>query len=243
MNYSCFSITDELETVCGLLSPPRTPSLLSPPHADQASPLRRRTRHASEMSNPEMALYLEKEHLRDAEDSDYHLINDIIQRRFHVDHEIDERFDNNAFFLTVSDETSEYRNSLQGRSLRRSSAIEVKDLPTPMAGPSQALTVQAAPVALPEPESPGEVFDAEPNLNEPPIVPVQRAYPGDSFDSEPKPTIIRKLSRQESQGKVGRQNTLAIDMARQNTVSASLPPPPEEHGSQDSLIMPTETMC
>lgn len=56
-----------------------------------------------------MALFLEKEHLRDAEDSDYQLMSDLIQRRFHVGDDIDERFDNNAFFLTVSDETSEYR--------------------------------------------------------------------------------------------------------------------------------------
>lgn len=31
------SITDELETVCGLLSPPRTPNLLSPPRPGQNS--------------------------------------------------------------------------------------------------------------------------------------------------------------------------------------------------------------
>lgn len=32
------SITDELESVCGLLSPPRTPGLLSPPRPDQSPP-------------------------------------------------------------------------------------------------------------------------------------------------------------------------------------------------------------
>jgi len=104
------SITDELETVCGLYSPPRTPSLLSPPRSDQPAAAPRRSRHQSEMSNPEMALFLEKEHLRDAEDSDYQLMHDLIQRRLHGEEEgIDDRFLNNAFFLTVSDETSEHR--------------------------------------------------------------------------------------------------------------------------------------
>lgn len=56
------SITDELETLCGLLSPPRSPRLLSPPRIGESSSSR--CRHHSEMSNPEMALYLEKEHLK-----------------------------------------------------------------------------------------------------------------------------------------------------------------------------------
>lgn len=59
------SITDELETLCGLLSPPRSPRLLSPPRiGDSSSSSALRSRHHSEMSNPEMALYLEKEHLK-----------------------------------------------------------------------------------------------------------------------------------------------------------------------------------
>lgn len=73
-----------METVCGLLSPPKSPSLLTPAlHTDiQASPSgNRRSRHHSEMSNPEMARFLEKEHLRDAEDSDYQLMEDLIQKR------------------------------------------------------------------------------------------------------------------------------------------------------------------
>ncbi|XP_050524701.1 transient receptor potential cation channel trpm isoform X1 [Daktulosphaira vitifoliae] len=76
------SITDELETVCGLISPTCSPSMLSP-HCDH-SPIRGNTpvsrkRHASEMSNPEIARYLEKEHLRDAEENDYHLMEDLIR--------------------------------------------------------------------------------------------------------------------------------------------------------------------
>ncbi|XP_017299512.2 transient receptor potential cation channel trpm [Diaphorina citri] len=138
-----FSITDELETVCGLLSPPRSPRLLSPPVPGEIPPPSaisggptarnfRRCRHASEMSNPEMAVYLEKEHLRDAEESDYHLMEEIIHTRFNnkeAGSDAD-KFDNNAFFLTVNEETaSEIRANT--RSLRRSSAIEIGEMATP----------------------------------------------------------------------------------------------------------------
>lgn len=75
----CCSITDELETVCGLLSPSRTADQLS---LADAAHLSHRTRHASEMSNPEMAMFLEKETLRDAEENDYHLMSDLIQHRY-----------------------------------------------------------------------------------------------------------------------------------------------------------------
>lgn len=60
------------------------------------------------MSNPEMAVYLEKEHLRDAEESDYHLMEEIIHTRFNnkeAGSDAD-KFDNNAFFLTVNEETA-----------------------------------------------------------------------------------------------------------------------------------------
>ncbi|CAG4987129.1 unnamed protein product [Colias eurytheme] len=82
------SITDELETVYGLFSPPHTPRtpittrLLSPARA--ASPSVRR-RHASEMSNPEFALYMEKEHLRGAEEDDYIIMENLIQRRLEME--------------------------------------------------------------------------------------------------------------------------------------------------------------
>ncbi|XP_052133267.1 transient receptor potential cation channel trpm isoform X2 [Frankliniella occidentalis] len=100
------SITDELETVCGLLSPSRTETL------SLADAGHHRVRHASEMSNPDMARFLEKETLRDAEESDYQLMSHLIQHRYHGDDESEharqldrERFGNNAFFLTVTDET------------------------------------------------------------------------------------------------------------------------------------------
>lgn len=67
------SITDELESYCGLLSPPRTPPISPPPS---------RVRHHSEMSHAEMAWQIENEHLRDAEDCDYQQMEDLIQRRY-----------------------------------------------------------------------------------------------------------------------------------------------------------------
>lgn len=134
------SITDELETVCGLFSPPCTPRLLSPPRPTEAGMPRRRTRHTSEMSNPEMALYLEKEHLRDAEENDYQLMARLIRRREEEDDDQDDDDDedddtsgpineSNIQYLTVTNEMPEFRNL--SRSLRRSSAIEIKDFPTP----------------------------------------------------------------------------------------------------------------
>ncbi|KAJ9575655.1 hypothetical protein L9F63_007484, partial [Diploptera punctata] len=117
------SITDELETVCGLLSPPRTPRLLSPPRPGESKPGPSRSRHTSEMSNPEMALYLEKEHLRDAEECDYQLMETLINRRGDEGDE-EEDANNSAFFLKVTNETPEFRSPPPFRSLRRSSAIE-----------------------------------------------------------------------------------------------------------------------
>uniref|UniRef100_A0A1Y1MC38 Transient receptor potential cation channel trpm n=2 Tax=Photinus pyralis TaxID=7054 RepID=A0A1Y1MC38_PHOPY len=128
------SITDELETVCGLLSPPRTPNLLSPPRPGQnATALPSRRRHTSEMSNPEIALHIEKEHLRDAEESDYMLMENLIQRRY-IEDDVP-----NPGMLTVVRETCElYRTPLPLRALRRSSAIEddIAGVPLPEDGPS-----------------------------------------------------------------------------------------------------------
>ncbi|CAG2058672.1 unnamed protein product [Timema podura] len=118
------SITDELENVCGFFSPPCTPRLLSPPRPGDSS---NRTRQASEMSTPEIALYLEKEHLRDAEESDYHMMEHLIQHR----NEQDDDTPDSSCFLAVNNEVREFRTTPPTRSLRRSSAIEVKDFPTP----------------------------------------------------------------------------------------------------------------
>ncbi|XP_050352560.1 transient receptor potential cation channel trpm isoform X4 [Nymphalis io] len=153
------SITDELETVYGLFSPPHTPRtpittrLLSPGRA--ASPSIRR-RHASEMSNPEFALFMEKEHLRGAEEDDYIIMENLIQRRLEMEsvlarYEEEEGVDGEGeggvsgvsisvcvntsaeepqttTLLTVSDR----RLPHQRHSLRRASAIDSRELPSPL---------------------------------------------------------------------------------------------------------------
>lgn len=75
------------------------------------------------MSNPEIALFIEKEHLKDAEESDYMLMENLIQRRY--DDEAPS-IEHNPALLSVVHESKEYRNF---RPLRRASAIEA-DIPT-----------------------------------------------------------------------------------------------------------------
>ncbi|XP_076624685.1 transient receptor potential cation channel, subfamily M isoform X8 [Colletes latitarsis] len=104
------SITDELESYCGLLSPPRTPPISPPPS---------RARHHTGMSNAEMAWQIENEHLRDAEECDYQQMEDLIQRRYIGDddepvHTSDEASGGGPFFIS-----NEHRHQL-----RRSSAID-----------------------------------------------------------------------------------------------------------------------
>ncbi|XP_044264338.1 transient receptor potential cation channel trpm isoform X2 [Tribolium madens] len=116
------SITDELESVCGLLSPPRSPGLLSPPRPEQSPPSQRR-RHPSEMSNPEIAINFEKEHLRSAEECDYMVMENLIQRRY--EEEDGEHGPLNPDLLSVVTETREFRiSSIGSRPLRRASAVE-----------------------------------------------------------------------------------------------------------------------
>lgn len=79
-----------------------------------------RRRCASEMSNPEIALFIEKEHLRDAEENDYMLMENLIQRRYDEEQE-EEHVAPTPMYLTVLHETKEYRSP---RLLRRSTAIE-----------------------------------------------------------------------------------------------------------------------
>ncbi|XP_013162537.1 PREDICTED: transient receptor potential cation channel trpm isoform X3 [Papilio xuthus] len=160
------SITDELETVYGLFSPPHTPRtpitsrLLSPARA--ASPSLRR-RHASEMSNPEFALFMEKEHLRGAEEDDYIIMENLIQRRIEMEcylgrYEEEEAGEGGAgggevsgpggevtsvsISVCVNNEEPPQNSQLltvadrrlvhQRHSLRRSSAIDSRELPSPL---------------------------------------------------------------------------------------------------------------
>ncbi|CAH1123867.1 unnamed protein product [Ceutorhynchus assimilis] len=101
-----------------------------------------RKRNASEMSNPEIAINFEKEHLRSAEESDYMVMENLIQRRY--EHELEEESEEtekedlgeggssaptskNPALLSVVAETREFRvNSWPGRqqTLKRSQAVD-----------------------------------------------------------------------------------------------------------------------
>ncbi|XP_073954021.1 transient receptor potential cation channel, subfamily M isoform X7 [Choristoneura fumiferana] len=213
------SITDELETVYGLFSPPHTPRtpihpsrLLSPARA--ASPSVRR-RHASEMSNPEFALFMEKEHLRGAEEDDYIIMENLIQRRLEIEsvlHRYEEEAEGegevsgisisvcvntsggeqpgvppqSSALLTVNDR----RLPHQRHSLRRSSAIDSRELPSPL----QPLLGEDAcgEVLLPVPRQPSGETNASSDLSLSHMV---------SENLPPRPSIVldsSQLPRQHS---------------------------------------------
>ncbi|KAL3288297.1 hypothetical protein HHI36_002745 [Cryptolaemus montrouzieri] len=93
-----------------------------------------RRRNPSEMSNPEIAINLEKEHLRSAEESDYMVMENLIQRRYDEDDDSssdqDEPFA--AASLKVLTEAREFRlNSWPTRTLQRVGAIDTEPPPTP----------------------------------------------------------------------------------------------------------------
>lgn len=74
------------------------------------------------MSNPEIAINFEKEHLRSAEECDYMVMENLIQRRYEEEEENDPT---NSDLLSVVTETREFRISgLAARTLQRSSAVE-----------------------------------------------------------------------------------------------------------------------
>ncbi|XP_044264346.1 transient receptor potential cation channel trpm isoform X10 [Tribolium madens] len=82
-----------------------------------------RRRHPSEMSNPEIAINFEKEHLRSAEECDYMVMENLIQRRY--EEEDGEHGPLNPDLLSVVTETREFRiSSIGSRPLRRASAVE-----------------------------------------------------------------------------------------------------------------------
>ncbi|XP_057664760.1 transient receptor potential cation channel trpm isoform X33 [Diorhabda carinulata] len=108
-----------------------------------------RKRNPSEMSNPEIALNLEKEHLRSAEESDYMVMENLIQRRYsEEDEEIDDDVierpaSRNPTLLKVVTETREFRvNSwpVRGALLQRSSAVEEPPTPIRHIGSSSSST-------------------------------------------------------------------------------------------------------
>lgn len=113
------SITDELESYCGMLSPPRTPSVSPPPS---------QTRNITEMSNPEMALQIENEHLRDAEECDYQQMQDLFQRRYRGDdvgdNDDDDDDDGHPPPNTDAGVACFFNMTNEHRQLRRASAID-----------------------------------------------------------------------------------------------------------------------
>jgi len=106
------SITDDIEICCDMLSPPRKP---------QISPSSSR-RDISEMSNAEMALQIENEHLRDAEECDYQQMEDLIQRRYRSDDDADDNDDDRAAHETNG--VAFFNMTGEHRQLRRASAID-----------------------------------------------------------------------------------------------------------------------
>ncbi|XP_049876563.1 transient receptor potential cation channel trpm isoform X10 [Pectinophora gossypiella] len=206
------SITDELETVYGLFSPPHTPRtpitsrLLSPARASSPSV---RRRHASEMSNPEFALYMEKEHLRGAEEDDYIIMENLIQRRYDEE-EGGEGGEGETHGISISvcvnssEEQQQHQqpqtSSLltvgdrrlvhQRHSLRRSSAIDSRELPSPL----QPLLGDdtCGEVSLPVPRQPSAETNASSDLSLSHMV---------SENLPPRPSIVldsSQLPRQRS---------------------------------------------
>nr|CAH7719954.1 unnamed protein product [Callosobruchus chinensis] len=123
----------ESGTSCELRAPFLTPKSISICHIFRK--LDSRKRNPSEMSNPEIALNFEKEHLRSAEECDYMVMENLIQRRYEEEDEDEEVIDENLqrarnpALLNVVTETREFRvNSWPVRNaLKRASAIETDE--------------------------------------------------------------------------------------------------------------------
>lgn len=82
------------------------------------------------MSNPEFAVFMEKQHLRNAEENDYKLMEDLIQRKYDEEEEQSQSnssVSHNPALLHVVQESREFRNN---RLLRRATAIEDDVTPT-----------------------------------------------------------------------------------------------------------------
>ncbi|XP_066244869.1 transient receptor potential cation channel trpm isoform X10 [Euwallacea similis] len=91
-----------------------------------------RKRQLSEMSNPEIAINFEKEHLRNAEESDYMVMENLIQRRYNEELELDvedsgQGGSKGPALLSVVAETREIRVSswpARQQTLKRSQAVD-----------------------------------------------------------------------------------------------------------------------
>ncbi|XP_019755238.2 transient receptor potential cation channel trpm isoform X3 [Dendroctonus ponderosae] len=196
------SITDELETVCGLLSPPRSPGLLSPPRPEQSPPSARK-RNPSEMSNPEIAINFEKEHLRSAEECDYMVMENLIQRRYDEEMEEHEHADGaedlgeggsgpggkGPALLSVVTETRDFRvNSWPARqqTLKRSQAVDSDPVSTHGLGSSPSSSTDRQDST--ESKSSSGVSGGPPTLKRPSII----------IDSSQLPTMQRDVKKADS---------------------------------------------
>ncbi|XP_058459300.1 transient receptor potential cation channel trpm isoform X4 [Malaya genurostris] len=100
------SITDELESVCHMITSPTSSSR------------EERPKNVNEMSNPEFAALIEKRHLKECEDSDYLMLEKLLQTRCSIE-ESDEMFDDD-----VHDDFG------HRKMLRRETAIELPVTPS-----------------------------------------------------------------------------------------------------------------
>ncbi|XP_071652035.1 transient receptor potential cation channel trpm isoform X1 [Temnothorax longispinosus] len=144
------SITDELESYCGLLSPPRTPPLSPPPS---------RMHNMSDISNPEMAWQIENEHLRDAEECDYQQMEDLIQRRYRGHDDDEDDGPSNAHADEASGIACFFNVSSDHRQLCRASAIEEDPRrPTPTISVTREIeqTLARPPICDPEATDPSD---------------------------------------------------------------------------------------
>lgn len=108
------SITDDIEICCDMLSPPRKPPTSPPPSR----------RNISEMSNTEMALQIENEHLRDAEECDYQQMEDLIQRRYRGDGDDEDNGGEDRAADEAGGVACFFNVTSEHRQLRRASAID-----------------------------------------------------------------------------------------------------------------------
>ncbi|XP_050073279.1 transient receptor potential cation channel trpm isoform X3 [Anopheles maculipalpis] len=100
------SITDELESVCHMIASP-TSSLRED-----------RTKNVNELTNPEFAAMMEKQHLKECEDSDYMMMEKLFQTRCSLE-------DSDEYF-----EDTEPEDHGPRKMLRRETAIELPVTPS-----------------------------------------------------------------------------------------------------------------